>query len=124
NYVIPNFANKVFEIAEGGLIRWTGDPTEANINLRAVYSVRTGLSNLYSAAGRTLENDNRIVAEAIMNLNGPLLSPVITFDLNFPGRPTVRDELQSYLSDQSNVFYQAINLLVRRSFAPAGSDRF
>jgi len=120
-YIAKNIIDKIFVISQGGSIRWTGNPTEATINLKAVYGVRASLSNLYSAAGRTLTRDQRVLAEAVMNLSGPLLKPGITFDLNFPGDAGIKDELQSYLSDVNNLNQQAISLIVRRNFAAGGS---
>ncbi len=114
--------NKNFEISQGGSIRWTGNPTEAAINLKAIYSVRTSLSPLYIAAGRPAV-DQRVIAEAVMNLTGLLLHPAISFDINFPADSYLKDEFQSYFSDVNNVNQQALSLIVRRSFAPGtGTD--
>ena len=63
------------------------------------------------------------MAQAEMILNGNLLRPDITFDIDFPTDSYVKDELQSYLSDANNVNQQALSLIVRRSFAPGtGTD--
>src|SRR5690606_20275451 len=95
----------------------TGNPTEALINLTAVYEVRTSIAPLYTAAGRG-SNDARVQAQAEMILNGNLLHPEISFGINFPSDSYVKDELQSYFSDANNVNQQALSLIVRRSFAP------
>ena len=115
-FTAKDFINKVFRISEGGSIRWTGNPMEAAINLKALYEVRTSLSPLYLAAGRP-STDQRVPAEAVMNLSGPLLTPNISFDINFPADAYIKDELQSYLSDINNTNQQALSLIVRRSFA-------
>lgn len=118
-----DFINKIFDINSGGTIRWTGQPTEATINLTAVYGQRTSLAPLYNAAGREV-TEQRVLAQAEMNLNGSLLRPDITFALNFPNDPYVKDELQSYLSDVNNINQQALSLIVRRSFAPGAAADF
>lgn len=117
-FTAKDYINKVFDINQGGSIRWTGDPTGATINLKAVYGVRTSLTPLYTAAGLTLPQENRVQAEAVMNLSGSLLKPDISFDLNFPTDAYVKDQLQGYLNDVNNVNQQALSLIVRRSFAP------
>ena len=118
-----DFINKIFEINEGGTIRWTGQPTDATISIAAVYGQRTGLGPLYNAAGReTVEQ--RVLAHAVMNLNGSLMQPDISFSLDFPNDPYVNDELQSYLSDANNVNQQALSLIVRRSFSPGSATDF
>jgi len=121
-FTAQDFINKIFEINRGGSIRWTGNPTEALINLTAIYQVRTSVQPLYAAAGRS-GSDQRIMAQAEMILNGNLLHPEISFGIDFPTDSYVKDELQSYLSDANNVNQQALSLIVRRSFAPGtGTD--
>lgn len=122
-FTAQDFINKKFEINNGGSIRWTGNPTEALINLTAVYEVRTSIRPLYIAAGRGTGADQRVMAQAEMSLNGNLLHPDISFGIRFPTDSYIQDELQSYLSDINNVNQQALSLIVRRSFAPGtGTD--
>lgn len=120
-FTAQDFINKIFDINPGGTIRWTGQPADATVNLTAVYGQRTSLGPLYNAAGReTVEQ--RVLAQAEMNLNGSLMRPDITFALSFPNDPYVKDELQSYLSDANNVNQQALSLIARRSFTPGGAS--
>ena len=116
-FTAQDFINKLFKISEGGSIRWTGNPVEAAINLKAIYEVRAGIGPLYLAAGRPPQDNQKVAAEAVMNLSGPLLTPNIAFDINFPANAYIKDELQSYLSDVNNTNQQALSLIVRRSFA-------
>lgn len=120
-FTAQDFINKIFKISEGGSIRWTGNPTEAAINLKALYEVRASLRPLYIAAGRPPQ-EQRVPVEAVMNLSGPLMTPVISFDLNFPSDAYIKDELQSYLSDVNNTNQQALSLIVRRSFAEGSNS--
>src|SRR5690606_16893581 len=122
-FTAQDFINKIFDINQGGNIRWTGQPTDATVNLAAVYGQRTSLGPLYNAAGReTVEQ--RVLAHAVMNLSGNLMRPDITFALDFPNDPYVKDELQSYLSDANNINQQALSLIVRRSFVPGSEADF
>jgi len=123
NFTAQDFINKIFDIKEGGTIRWAGNPSEAVINLSAMYEQRTSVAPLYSAAGRS-GNDQRVLAQADMILKGNLTKPDISFALNFPQDPYIKDELQSYLSDANNVNQQAMGLIVRRSFSPGSSSEF
>lgn len=121
-FTAQDFINKIFKITQGGSIRWTGNPVEAAINLSAVYEVRASLRPLYTAAGRP-PLEQRVPVEAVMNLSGPLLTPTIAFDLNFPADAYIKDELQSYLSDVNNMNQQALSLIVRRSFADGAGGK-
>ncbi|HEY0897957.1 MAG TPA: translocation/assembly module TamB domain-containing protein, partial [Sphingobacteriaceae bacterium] len=123
DFTAQEVINKIFDIRQGGQIRFSGNPTEAVINLKAVYGVRTSVQPLYTAAGRTADDQQqRVLAEAVMNLSGPMLRPDITFDLNFPNDANIKDEVQSYLSDVSNLNLQASSLIVRRSFASGAGN--
>lgn len=122
-FTAQDFINKIFEIKQGGTIRWTGKPVDASIALTAFYEQRTSLSPLYDAAGRT-PNEQRVLTRAEMELSGNLLRPTINFGLDFPADPYVKDELQSYLSDANNVNQQALSLIVRRSFLPGSTSDF
>lgn len=123
NFTAQDYINKIFDLKEGGTVRWAGNPTEANININAIYQQRTSLAPLYNAAGRE-ENPERVLAQADMILKGQLSQPEITFDINFPQNPGVKDELQGYFSDANNVNQQALSLIVRRSFTPGTQTDF
>ena len=123
NFTAQDYINKIFDLKEGGTVRWAGNPTEANININAIYQQRTSLAPLYNAAGRE-ENPERVLAQADMILKGQLSQPDITFDINFPQNPGVKDELQGYFSDANNVNQQALSLIVRRSFTPGTQTDF
>ncbi|MFZ4863896.1 translocation/assembly module TamB domain-containing protein [Sphingobacterium sp. Mn56C] len=120
HFTAQDFISKYFDIKEGGTIRWSGKPSEATINLNAIYQQRTAIQPLYNAAGRTGDNE-RVLAQADMLIKGTLEQPDITFDLNFPQNPYIKDQLQSYFSDVNNVNQQALSLIVRRSFTPSST---
>lgn len=123
HFTAQDFFNKYFDLKEGGTIRWSGKPSEANINVNALYQQRTSISPLYNAAGRDVGQDERVLAQADMLIKGTLEQPDISFDLNFPQNPYIKDQLQSYLSDLNNVNQQALSLIVRRSFTPSTTEQ-
>lgn len=126
DFTAQEVINKKFNIRQGGTIRWTGNPTQAQIQLKAIYELRAGLSDLYTAANRASENNSnaslRVPVEVEMGLSGLLLQPDIKLDIFFPSNPAIKEELQAYFSDANNVNIQAFSLIIRRSFAP-GSGR-
>ena len=120
HFTAQDFINKYFDLKQGGTIRWTGTPSGATVNLTAVYQQRTSIRDLYSAAGRA-GTDERVLAQADMIIKGTLSQPDVSFDLNFPQTPYVKDELQAYFSDANNVNQQALSLIIRRSFTANNS---
>ncbi|GAB1463767.1 translocation/assembly module TamB domain-containing protein [Pedobacter sp.] len=112
--------NKRFEIRQGGTIRWTGNPINAQINLKAIYTLRAALADLYQAANRDASSNATQTAqtEVEMGLSGLLMKPDIKLDIFFPANPAIKDELQSYFNDGNNLNTQALSLIIQRRFAP------
>ncbi|WP_316840566.1 translocation/assembly module TamB domain-containing protein [Pedobacter gandavensis] len=119
DFTAQEVINKKFNIRQGGTIRWTGNPTMAQIQLKAIYSLRTSLRDLYTAANRDGNNkDERVLTEVEMGLSGLLLKPDIKLDIFFPSNPAIKEEMQAYFNDSNNLNLQALSLIIRRSFAP------
>ncbi|GAB3936719.1 translocation/assembly module TamB domain-containing protein [Mucilaginibacter myungsuensis] len=123
-FTAKDFISKNFSVNQGGTIRWTSNPANADINLKAIYEVRTGINNLYTAAGLTSPQGNQQkLVQAELILTNTLLQPKIDFDFTFPTDPSIKDDLATYLRDESNRNQQALSLIVRRQFASgAGSN--
>jgi hypothetical protein len=125
DFTAQEVINKKFTIRQGGSIRWTGNPVNAQIQLKAVYSLRASLSDLYSAANRDASSspNERVLTEVEMGLSGLLLKPDIKLDIFFPSNPGIKEEFQAYFNDSNNLNLQALSLIIRRSFAPGtGTD--
>lgn len=120
DFTAQEVINKRFEIRQGGTIRWTGNPTNAQINLKAIYALRASLTDLYTAANRDVSSyeNQRVLTEVEMDLSGLLMKPDIKLDIFFPANPAVKEELQAYLSDGDNTKYQALSVIIQRRFAP------
>src|SRR5690606_33352461 len=101
-FTLMNFVNKPFTVRRGGIIRWTGDPLDAQIDLQADYSgLRTSLTNFLSEYGLTgqlaSEAQRSTEVELTMRLTGSLLRPNLDFSLNFPEVP---ESLRSYVDSK------------------------
>lgn len=122
-FIAKDVISKNFQVTQGGTIRWTGNPNNAEINMKAFYEVRTDISKLYTAAGLTSPNGPaQVLVQANLLLTKSLLQPTIDFDFNFPTDPSIKDNLGTYLNDYNNRSQQALSIIVRRQFAPGTSD--
>lgn len=85
-----------FNIDKGSIISWSGNPSDANVNISATYNVPGGAS-LYDliagetqSAGITLsDEDKRLIRErekvnVILMLKGALMHPDISYDIVLP----------------------------------------
>jgi hypothetical protein len=120
DFTAQEVINKRFEIRQGGTIRWTGNPTAAQINLKAIYALRASTTDLYAAANQeqTSNVNERVQTEVEMGLTGFLLQPDIKLDIFFPANPVIKEKLQSYFNDGNNLNTQALSLIIQRRFAP------
>ncbi len=120
DFTAQEVVNKRFEIRQGGTIRWTGNPNNAQINLKAIYALRASLIDLYTAANRDASSNatQRVQTEVEMTLSETLLQPKIDLDIFFPANPAIKQELQAYLSNGDALNLQAFSLLIQRKFAP------
>jgi hypothetical protein len=117
-FTAKDFISKNFTVNQGGTLRWTGDPANAEINLKALYEVRTNIAPLYSAAGlQSPFGSKQVLVQAELIITKSLLQPTIDFNFNFPLDPSIVDDLNTYLADNNNRSQQALSIIVRRNFA-------
>jgi hypothetical protein len=124
-FIAKDVISKNFQVTQGGTIRWTGNPNNAEINMKAIYEVRTDISKLYSAAGLVSPTgQQQVLVQADLLLTKSLLQPIIDFDFEFPTDPSIKDNLGTYLTDYNNRSQQALSIIIRRQFAPGtgGND--
>ena len=117
-FTAKDFISKNFTVNQGGTIHWTGNPSNAEINLKALYEVRTNIAPLYSAAGlQSPFGAKQVLVQAELLITKSLLQPTIDFNFNFPVDPSILDDLNTYLADNNNRSQQALSIIVRRNFA-------
>jgi hypothetical protein len=115
-FTLQNIVNKYFDIEEGSLIRWTGDPMNANLDINAVYRLRASLQPLL--ASTTLDNVTRAVpVECIINLTDRLSNPAVNFDIRVPNADSeIQAAVANLLNNQQSIATQFMYLLVSGSF--------
>lgn len=127
-FTLFNIINKKFTIQRGGLIRWSGDPFNADINLTARYQdLNTSVANfiqeyLVSSSDATrAEASNATNVNLNLMLKGKLLQPIIDFDLSFP---SLTGEVQSYTDSKLRVLRQDPNELNKQVFGLIVAGQF
>ncbi|MGM0496922.1 MAG: translocation/assembly module TamB domain-containing protein [Bacteroidota bacterium] len=115
---LKNVINKNFEIQQGSRIVWNGDPEDADINVTAVYNLRTSLDNLF--LDTTSNYQKRIPVECKINLKEKLNSPDISFEIDLPtADESTIARLNSVLTSEEEMNKQFLSLLVLNTFMPA-----
>ena len=113
NFKYAGLVQKVFTVESGGSINWDGDPTDAQLDVSAVYSLNANPAVL-------LENpsvNRKIPVEVVINLQGDIEQPEIGFEIDFPSASsTVKSELQYRIDDRATTELQALFLVTQGTF--------
>jgi hypothetical protein len=137
NFTLYDVINKEFTIKPGSQITWYGNPYEGNLHITASYRQLTSLAPII--ADQTLINDPNIrrkyPVEVLLKLDGPMLSPDISFDITAPelpdnvqitlegkNSPSVRLKFEFNVFkaklDEQEMRRQAFSLIILRKFSP------
>lgn len=117
-FTLQSVVNKRFIIAPGGTIVWSGDPYNAIIDIKAVYQLKTSLSDLVAD---TYNNGNylyqRVPVECIILLTDELVNPTINFDINFPDQNEgEKSKLKQYFYTEEEMNKQILSLIIMGKF--------
>lgn len=107
-----NFIQRLFTIQSGSTITFSGDPTMAELNVTAIYEADVPPYDLVSRQiqdpGELVYFKQRLPFQVQMNLTGPMMHPVIGFDIvlpedqNYRVAGTVTDVVRARLSQLRN----------------------
>ena len=133
-YVL-NFAQvvkKEFSVREGSTITWSGDPSNAKMELIAAYEVETDLEPLFQdiikdgadAQLRQLATVDRPVFVELL-INGTLIEPQLAFNLELPeitagglAADAINDRLNVIEQNETQLYKQVFGLIVLSRFIP------
>ena len=104
---------KDFVLQQDANIRWDGDPAKALLDVSAIYRTQANPGTLL----QTSTVNRKIPVNVVINVDGELLKPDITFDIEFPGAgSTVVSELEFLLQDRNAKELNAISLVSQGAF--------
>lgn len=85
-----NFLQRKFDIEKGSRITWSGEPTDADLNVTAVYIANTApldlVSNYIAESNQAIRNTylQKLPFQVRLNMQGQLMKPQLTFDIVLP----------------------------------------
>ncbi len=117
-FTLQDVINKRLKIQEGSVLRWTGDPLNAQVDIKAVYRTKASLSDLYGV-GESDSYQGRVTVDCRIYLTGLLSAPTITYDLYLPyADEETRSRVNSRINTEEDVSKQFLSLLVLSKFQP------
>lgn len=113
-----------FFLEEGGTMTWTGDPYDADINLRAYYRTFTNIADLSADQFASGSGGHQLIL-SYLTLQESLLKPTIGFDLLAPQANEMSQSLIARVkSDPDELNRQFFSLLLWRKFQPITGSRY
>lgn len=118
NFTLQDVIVRDFKIREGSKITFTGDPFAADLDITAAYRVNTSLTDLDKSFAEDRElNRTNVPVEALLKVNGPMLSPDITFDIELPTlTEDISRKVKSIVSTSDMMNRQIVYLLALNRF--------
>lgn len=131
NFSLYNVVKKQFSIKPGGRITWYGDPYSGIMDISAEYTESVSLQPLLlSSVTQTNQSTTatrRYPVKVLLNLDGQLLSPDISFGFDFSEFPssgetqtTISSFQNKIANDEQEMNRQVFSVIMTRSFSPEG----
>ncbi|MFI3299273.1 MAG: hypothetical protein R3Y49_05680 [Rikenellaceae bacterium] len=112
-FTLQTIINKRFEIEPGGTLLWTGDATDPEINLTALYKLKTSVAPL---TGDTQSNTQANIDCGIV-LGGQLMQPDISFTITAPTADAeTQNAIRNSLNTEEALSMQFLSLMLANSF--------
>jgi hypothetical protein len=117
-FTLKSIFNKRFIVQSGGKISFVGDMSAAEIDIKAIYRLKTSLSSIMPPGILPdAKMNEKIPVECLLNLTGNLFNPVVGLEINLP---TADEQTKAYLKSMINtdeeMSRQFAFLLVMNSF--------
>ena len=116
-FTLQNIINKKLKVEKGGTIRWNGDPIDAIIDMRAVYSTKAVPSILVQDPPAYLK-DKRYPVDCHLIMTDKMMNPTLQFEIILP---TAEDETKNFVKNaittEEELTKQFLSLLVINNFS-------
>jgi hypothetical protein len=113
-FTMQNLINKKLDLEQGGVLSWNGKPTDAMIDVKAVYHTRASLVPIRP------DLKKRIPVDCQLLLKGKLQNPDIAYDILLPNATEeTRNIVNDKIVSEGSLSRQFFMLLVTNSFYPS-----
>ena len=128
NLSIGGLAKRKFLLQQGSYIQWTGAPTEANVDLTAIYNANTSALDLIASEVQTADESSKTMYRqklpfiVYLKMTDQLLKPKINFEITLPENEKnafggiVNARLMQVNSNESELNKQVFALLALNRF--------
>lgn len=113
-FTIQSVISRKFDIESGSSVRWTGDPINADLRIKAKYALNASLNDIVDDPNlRT----NTSLVHCLLGLTGTISAPIIKFDIELPNSDDdVRSKLRSVINTEEDMNRNIASLLALGHF--------
>lgn len=125
-FTFENVINKRFRVEPGSSIAWNGNPYNANINITALYKLKTSLKNLVQDTTKS-EYNRSIPVNVKLKMTEKLFNPAINFGIDFPtmqSNESLKADVNAVIGNDNvqELNRQVFALLMIGTFLPPASN--
>lgn len=117
-FTLQTLIRKEFKIDRGSTISWTGNPYDAQVNIRALYGLTASLSDLMDKA--ELESSttrSSVPVNCVLKLTDNLMAPTISFDIDLPSSDEgLKQKVRNIINTEELMNRQIVYLLLLNKF--------
>ncbi len=133
NLTLYDLVKRDFLIEKGSSITWTGDPLKADLDISAIYEVKTSPIDLLSNQSGSLSESERLAYQeqlpflVSLNMDDELMSPTISFDIDLEDdkkgalNGLVYAKLQELNQSENELNKQVFTLIILNRFISTGN---
>lgn len=116
-FTLKNIVYTEFKLVPGGTISWNGDPEDAKIDADAIYVANASVEPFFPFDSTTAAYQQNYPVNVIMHLDGQLVNPMLSFDIELPtADPNIQETVRSYTQSELEMNKQVLSLMVLNSF--------
>lgn len=115
-FTLQNIINKKFAIEKGSVIKWSGIPYKADLDISAIYKARASLKPFFPSDSSSTSK-KRYPVDLKLKMTDDLMSPQINFGINLPTvDASTKQQVMSYINTDAEMNRQVFSLLILNSF--------
>jgi hypothetical protein len=116
NFNMEQVIRKRFNIRNGSIVNFRGNPMEANLDINATYNLAANIQDLDELFIKETASPT-ISVNCILKLDGHLQNPAISFDLELPNSNSeLERQVKSFIDNEDMMTRQIIYLLLLHKF--------
>lgn len=128
NFVSGEIFTRRFKLESGGTIIWDGAPSNARLNLNAIYEARPDINTLTQArSDLDSESSQRVPVQLVLNVGGSLSAIENNFFFRLPNtfearqNSTINTQINALNRNEDEKLIQAASFLLMGDFIPSAT---